>query len=36
MYVNRKYLLELLQEWGRVDKGESGGGEIKYDIFDTL
>jgi hypothetical protein len=36
MSMQKWYLLELFQEWGGVDKESSGGGEFKYDIFDTL
>jgi hypothetical protein len=38
MYINIKMIhVETIQEWGRGGiKENGGGGEFKYDIFDTL
>jgi hypothetical protein len=35
--MGKLYLLKLFQEWedGGIKKND-GGGEFKYDIFDTL
>jgi hypothetical protein len=30
------YLLKLFQEWEKGEKESKGGGESKYDIFDTV
>jgi hypothetical protein len=35
--VEKICLLKLFQEWGKREiKENGGGGEFKYDIFDTL
>jgi hypothetical protein len=36
MSMGKWYLLKLFREWGEGDKGDNGGGEFKYDKFDTL
>jgi hypothetical protein len=38
MYINgKRYLLKLLQEWGRGRiKENDGGGKFNYDIFDIF
>jgi hypothetical protein len=33
--MEKQYLLNLFQEWGRV-KENDGRGEFKYDLFDIL
>jgi hypothetical protein len=35
--MEKLYLLKLLQEWGKREIKESGGGgEFKYDTFDIM
>jgi hypothetical protein len=37
MYVNGKMVsAEAVQEWGKGEMKNDGGGEFKYDIFDIL
>jgi hypothetical protein len=34
--MGKWYLSKLFQEWGKRKKDSCGGGELMYDIVDTL